>query len=250
MLLPSKARGLSRWMFPSYCGRNKALQLWNRQYWYHFENHHWKKFLKCLAWSSDLTWPFEDSGCIFQCLVKTRNDRPLATSQSGSQQSPHLDEWKNTWTQGSKAIDTFTVRVVVSSEPFWDRFEICSIFETGVHGQLLSNLILKELSISLVILSFVALYLPYEVAFADTQLFASLENAHIEALHFPSELLQLWFQVLHVFGFSSVLAQFPFELPYSGIDSFLFIALCVLHFSFQAILGSFSPISNIHLNSV
>ena len=135
-------------------------------------------------------------------------------------------------------------------EPFWDGFEICSIFETGVHGQLLSNLILKEQSISLVILGFVSLYLPYEVAFADAQLFASLENAHVEALHFASELLQFWFQVLHVFGFPSVLAEFSFKFPNSGIDSFLFIILCVLHFGFQPILWPFSPISNIHLNSV
>jgi hypothetical protein len=74
--------------------------------------------------------------------------------------------------------------------PFYDALKVAGLFVAQIHGQLLTNLILKSIIGRL--FQIISPYLLNQVAFSDAQLFAALEDGRIEPLHLSPELLQLF----------------------------------------------------------
>lgn len=170
-----------------------------------------------------------------------------ATFQSKSKRWRSLSDVECTSSKRAKTVGFFAERVVMVLKPLDDGGGLSTFSETLIHIQLLTNLILNDQSICLILLNLVPFYLPDQITLSNAQLFTSLENACVETFHSTSELLEVSFQILHLRWRSSMLVELSLQLFYSIVDSFLFVHLCLFQLVFYTLLGCLWPVSIVHL---
>jgi len=103
-----------------------------------------------------------------------------------------------TTSKRAKIVCFFTKRVLVVLEPLDDGGWLSTFSKTLIHFQLLTNLILNNHSINLILLNLVTFDLANQITFPNAELFTPLENTSVETFHFAFELLEISSEILHL----------------------------------------------------